>query len=43
MNERNVQASRHLQVGACPSDPSLVLELNRLWVHDRMPRNRGWN
>lgn len=31
--------SRHLQVGACPSDPGLVLELNRLWVNDRMPRN----
>lgn len=32
-------ASRHLQVGACPSDPSLVIELNRLWVDDRMPMN----
>jgi len=34
-----VPASRHLQIGACPSDPALTLELNRLWVEDRMPRN----
>ena len=32
-------ASRHLQMGACPIDPSLVIELNRLWVSDEMPRN----
>ena len=32
-------ASRHLQMGACPSEPSNVIELNRLWVHDKMPRN----
>jgi hypothetical protein len=32
-------ASRHLQMGALPSDPGRVTELNRLWVHDRMPRN----
>lgn len=32
-------ASRHLQMGACPSAPSKVIELNRLWVHDRMPKN----
>jgi hypothetical protein len=32
-------ASRHLQMGACPTDPSAVIELNRLWVDDRMPRN----
>ena len=32
-------ASRHLQKSACPSDPSKVTELNRLWVHDDMPRN----
>lgn len=31
--------SRHLQMGVCPSDPSLVTELNRLWVHDQMPTN----
>lgn len=31
--------SRHLQKSACPSDPSLVLELNRLWVDDALPRN----
>ena len=29
-----VPASRHLQMGACPSDPRLVIELNRLWVSD---------
>lgn len=32
-------ASRHLQMGACPSDPSLVVELNRLWLDDALPRN----
>jgi hypothetical protein len=32
-------ASRHLQVGACPSSPADVIELNRLWVSDAMPRN----
>lgn len=32
-------ASRHLQKSACPSDPSKVIELNRLWVDDVMPRN----
>lgn len=32
-------ASRQLQISACGTDPSLVLELNRLWVHDDMPRN----
>jgi hypothetical protein len=32
-------ASRHLQMGACPSDPAKVIELNRLWVHDDQPRN----
>lgn len=32
-------ASRHLQLGACPSDPGKVMELNRLWVHDRLPKN----
>lgn len=31
--------SRHLQMSACPSEPALVLELNRLWVHDIMPTN----
>lgn len=31
--------SRHLQVSACRTRPDLVVELNRLWVHDRMPRN----
>lgn len=31
--------SRHLQVSACPSDPALVLELNRLWVDDSEGKN----
>lgn len=34
-----VPASRHLQKSACPSDPSKVLELNRLWVSDTLPPN----
>lgn len=33
--------SRHLQMSACPSDPSRVVELNRMWVDDRMPKNSG--
>lgn len=32
-------ASRHLQMGACPTSPSTVIELNRLWVDDAMPKN----
>jgi hypothetical protein len=32
-------ASRHLQMGACPSEPANVIELNRLWVSDAMPTN----
>ncbi len=31
--------SRHLQMSACPSSPGLVIELNRLWCDDKMPRN----
>jgi hypothetical protein len=31
--------SRHLQQGVCPEDPSRVIELNRLWVADVLPRN----
>ena len=31
--------SRQLQMSVCPTDPSLVVELNRLWVDDAMPRN----
>ncbi len=34
-----VPPSRHLQMSACPSNPSSVLELNRLWVDDSMARN----
>lgn len=34
-----VPPSRHLQISACPSSPSSVLELNRLWVDDAMERN----
>jgi hypothetical protein len=32
-------ASRHLQMGACPTEPGLVIELNRLWIDDAMPPN----
>lgn len=31
--------SRHLQQSLCPSDPSLVVELNRLWIEDGQPEN----
>jgi hypothetical protein len=31
--------SRHLQMSACPTDPSKVLELNRLWTDDSLPKN----
>jgi hypothetical protein len=34
-----VPASHHMMKGACPEKPGAVLELNRLWVHDDMPRN----
>lgn len=34
-----VPASRHLQMSACPGDPDVVIELNRLWVCDSMPKN----
>jgi hypothetical protein len=34
-----VPPSRHLQMSACPSNPSLVLELNRLWVAEGEPKN----
>lgn len=32
-------ASRHLQIGVCPTQPDCVTELNRLWVDDFLPRN----
>lgn len=32
-------ASRHLQKSACPSSPDRVIELNRLWLDDELPRN----
>ena len=32
-------ASQHLQISACPSNPQLVIELNRVWVDDKMPPN----
>lgn len=32
-------ASRHMLLSACPSAPTCVIELNRLWVHDDCPRN----
>ena len=34
-----VPASRHLQKSLCKSNPDLVLELNRLWVHDALKKN----
>jgi len=34
-----IPASRHLQMSACPTAPDEVIELNRLWVHDKMARN----
>lgn len=30
--------SRHMQMSVCPSDPSLCLELNRLWIAEGMPK-----
>lgn len=32
-------ASRHVQMGARPANPDGVMELNRLWVDDRLGRN----
>lgn len=32
-------ASRHMQISACRSDPSKVIELNRLWVSNDCGRN----
>jgi hypothetical protein len=32
-------ASHHMLIGACKDDPGCVIELNRLWVADDMPRN----
>jgi hypothetical protein len=34
-----VPASRHLQLSACRDHPEQVIELNRLWVSDSMPKN----
>ncbi len=34
-----VPASRHMQKGACPTEPDKVVELNRLWIADHMPKN----
>lgn len=34
-----IPASRHMLVGACPTEPESVIELNRLWCDDAMPRN----
>jgi len=31
--------SRHLQIGVSPDSPESVMELNRLWVSDELPRN----
>lgn len=32
-------ASRHMLISACKTAPQDVIELNRLWCHDDMPRN----
>lgn len=32
-------ASHHMLIGACKEFPGNVIELNRLWVHDDMPKN----
>lgn len=34
-----IPSSRHMLVSACRDDPGNVIELNRLWVSDDMPRN----
>ena len=34
-----VPPSRHMQKSVCPSNPSLCLELNRVWVQDGQPKN----
>lgn len=34
-----VPPSRHLQMGACPTNPDAVIELNRLWCSDSLERN----
>lgn len=34
-----IPASRHLQISACRSNPNMVIELNRLWVCDSLPKN----
>lgn len=31
--------SRHLQKSVCPSNPAVVVELNRLWTDDSLPKN----
>lgn len=32
-------ASNQVKLGVCPSNPSAVLELNRLWIQDDLPIN----
>lgn len=34
-----IPASRHLQKSACPTAPDIVIELNRLWLDDSLPKN----
>jgi hypothetical protein len=34
-----IPASRSVQKSACPANPNLVIELNRLWVSDDAPKN----
>lgn len=32
-------ASNHMLAGACPSNPAVAIELNRMWCCDSLPRN----
>lgn len=34
-----IPASRHMLISACRDAPQEVIELNRLWCHDRLPKN----
>lgn len=34
-----IPANRHMLVGACPAEPESVIQLNRMWCCDSLPRN----
>ena len=34
-----IPASRHVQMSACPTEPSRVIELCRLWIRDELGKN----